>query len=389
VLLHHPDASKAAAARADLTSLARDPAQRLSALRVLIDDAFGRRDRSAAADLGQQLESAPGANFPDLLSAADAQMLSSPGHRPSPALSKRLEDLARLSPGSATAYVRWLLVQRRVDDAGRWVDSLPPTLANTQVAHTLRAAIAAFRPDWPALRRELAAGAWGPLTPAALDFAFSAHLIAENRQADLARKTWASALTEAQNSDASLGALVRLARLWNWSDGTRDALFATVRAFPQASENYPPLAALLRIRKESAALQEAFSLWKSAVPDLRAPRYNWALLSLLIAPSAIPNDAGRTMQELHALEPENAFYATGCALALCQLGKSREACAIVDALSDTDRKLAARAPYIAFIYASDHRVPEAQAALRRAPPLRNLLPEEAALVTQAAALCDG
>ena len=389
VLLHHPDATKAAAARKELLVLSEVPAQSLAALRVLIDDALVKRDVQGAVDLGRRLQASQGATVNDLLVAADAQVLANPNHRPDPGLAGRIEKEARLSPAGAELYVQWLLVQRRTDDATAWINSLPDNISNSQVAHSLRAAVAIVRSDWAGLRAELAAGAWGPVQATTLQFAFTAGSLNRQGHAVLARTTWASAVAEAQNSGPSLDALVRLARVWRWNDGLRDALYATVRTRPAEAGNYPALVTLLRVGKESTALQEVFGLWRTAVPDLQVAQYNWALLTLLVAPSALPCDAGRKMHELHALDPANPSYATGYALSLLELGKNKEACDVVDALSEADRNVPARAPYLAVIYAINHRYDEARAALKRAPAPRYLLPEESTLLTQAAALCGG
>ncbi len=389
VLLNHPDPAKAQAARTDLAALSEDKDLRLSALHLLLDDAFHQKDRNRVRDVGLKLESTSGASFGDLLSVANAQIYVNSNRLPDPALAARIADGGRGSPTAALQYVQWLLLQHRGADADAWVNSLPADLRANPVVHSLRAAIAAARLDWPGLRTELAAGAWGPLTPAAVDFAFSARTILVNGQRDLARKTWAAAIAEVQASDASLRALVRLARLWRWKDADRDALYALVHAAPGASENYPPLVTLLRVGKESIALQEVFSLWHAALPELQAARYNWALLTLLVAPSALPSEAGKALQDLHAVEPHNAFYATGCALALLQLGKANEACAVADRISSPEKALPARAPYLALIYASGRRLDDARAAIHRAPRAQDLLPEEAAMLVQAAALCAG
>ncbi len=78
--------------------------------------------------------------------------------------------------------------------------------------------------------------------------------------------------------------------------------------------------------------------------------------------------------------------ATGHAFALWQLRQFKEAVALVDGLPDPEKMFPpGRAPYLAVIYASAGRPDEAQAALRRAPASQTMLPEENALLTEAAA----
>jgi hypothetical protein len=389
LLLRIPDPQKAASARKEMLAIAEDPVRRLAALRVLVDDALLRRDATAGRELGARLAATSGVTVNDLLVAATAEALGSADRRPGPDLALRISNEARKGAVGAELYVQWLLVQRRLDEAQTWIASLPANLSSNPVVHRLRAAVAIQRDDWASVRDELAAGAWGPLSPATLQFAFTAHSLRLKGETDLARQSWDAALAEAQGSESALSALARLARIWQWRAGVRDALLSTVRAFPARSENYPPLAALLRLGRESLLLQEVFGLWRGANPDLQTAQYNWALTTLLVAPSALPTEANKKMEELHAMDRSNPYYATGYALSLAQLGRTKEACEVMDSLGKADLELPARAPYLAFIYASGHRLDDARAAIKRAPRPENLLPEEGVLVSQAAAITGG
>ena len=389
VLLRHPQPEKASAARAELLDLAKDPEQRLPALRILLDDALIRHDSAAAKSIGAQLASSPGAAFQDLLNAANSQLIFNPDHRVDAGLAKRIDAQGQKAPDSAAQYVRWLIVQNRANEAAAWLGRLPPALAAHPAVHIFRSQIAVARSDWDSLRTELAAGAFGPISPAAIEFAYSAHLILRRGQPELARQTWGAALTESHTNNAALQGLLRLAEVWRWPDAVRDSLFASARAFPQNTENYPQLVAMLRARKETTAMRDAFALWREAAPGTLTVSYNWAFLTLLASPAALPSDATREMQTLLSQSPGNAYYVTGAAFALWQLGKVKEASILIDGLSEGDRKLPARAPYVAVIYASDGRVADARAALARAPKPAALLPEENALIVKAAALCDG
>ena len=389
LLLRHPEPAKATAARAELIELTTNPEQRVPALRVLLDDALIRRDPAAARGYGAQLGASPGAAFQDLLNAANSQLLFAPHHRLEAGLVNRIDAEAGKSPDSAAQYVRWLVVQNRSKDATAWLDRLPPSLASRPEVHVFRSQIAVAGSDWNALRAELTAGAWGPLSPDAIEFAYSARLLLRRGQPDLARQTWAAALLDARNSDTAMQGLQRLAEVWRWPDAARDSLFALVRGFPHDTENYPQLVAILRSRREAAAMRDVFALWREAAPDVPTVNYNWAFLALLTSPAAVPSDATREMQTLITKNPANPDYVTGAAFALWQLGKIKEACILLDGLSEDDRRLPARAPYVAIIYASDARVADAKAAIARAPKAEALLPEENALIAKASALCAG
>ena len=69
-----------------------------------------------------------------------------------------------------------------------------------------------------------------------------------------------------------------------------------------------------------------------------------------------------------------------------KLGRTGEACRVLDRLSPDDKRYPLRAPYLAVIFASAGRREEARAVLVRAPKPATLLPEEVELLNRAVAL---
>ncbi|MBI3887348.1 MAG: hypothetical protein HY302_16705 [Opitutae bacterium] len=376
----------AARARRDLRELAREPAQRLPALRVLVADALAKKNPLLAGEVAAEIVAAPGALFSDLLNAAAAEKFARPATGVDPGLRRTIEAQAAREAPAAVHYARWLLAQENAAAAAAWLGRLNPDFAQTPLLLAIRADVAALRGDEPELRRLLALGAWGPLPADGLEFAFAARLARGLGEPEVARRAWAQALEETRTSAAGLRALAHLAAAWQWPEAKREALFLTVRQFRTDTVAFLQLAKELRAARDTRGLRDLYRLFADGSTRFEAKLQDWALLSLLTSPARAPNEATQTLQALHVQRPGNSYYATNHAFALCQLKKFREAAALIDALPAADRQAAERAPYVAFIYASAGRRDEARAALRRSPPAAALLPEEAELLKRAVEL---
>ena len=381
--LKEPQPANRAAAASDLVALAALPAQRAAALRVLLADAFARRRPEAALAAGQALAGAPGAGFGDWLDAAAAERLGRPATGADPALLARIRARASADPAAGATYARWLWAEDGPAAAAAWLGQAPPAWRNQPAIRTELAREAAGRGDWAGLRALLAAGAWGPISGATLDLAFAARVASVHGSSELAREAWAQAVEEAGAAPLALEGLARLAAAWQWPEAERAALMAGVRVDPGNAAVFRGTAELLRDRRDSRGLLEVAAAAGGDAAGDEARQEDWATLSLLVAPPDGPNAATRLLASLHAHAPANAYYTTNYAFALWRLGQFAQACALADSLSAADRLLAARAPYLAVIYAFGGRASEARAVLARAPPARALLPEEAALLDQA------
>ena len=376
----------AAAARRDLQNLARDPAQRLAALRVLIAHALSRRDAQLAGETAAALGAEPTASFADWLNAAAAEKMADPAAENTPALAQKIQQRAESVALAAVQYSRWLMARSGVEAARAWLDQLKPEFLQTSALRAIRGEVATLQGDWATLRRLLAGGAWGTLSPAGIEFAFAARLSRALKEPELAHRVWLQALEETKTSASGLRALAHLAEAWSWPEAKRAALFLTVRQFRNDTVAFLQLAKDLRAQRDTRGLRDLYQLFDDGSERYESKRQDWALLTLLVSPATGVNEATQTLHAMHRKRPANAYFATNHALALCQLKKDKEAAALIDGLSALDRNVAERAPYVAFIYASAGRKDEARAALRRAPPPAALLPEEAALLAKATAL---
>lgn len=383
VQLRSRDAARVRAARAELAALVRLPEQTVPALRVLLADAFARRDPLDAGEVGAALARAPAASLGDWLDAAAAARLSAPTAPPDPTLMGKIRAAAAADPLAAAHYARWLAMQVSPAAAAEWIDAQPAPLAESAPLRVTRADLALARGEWARLRSLLDGGAWGALPRDCLEFAFAARLALTLDGPARASRVWVQAIEEARGSAPALRALMRLAPAWQWPRGRREALRALATQFPDDDAAYREWVGVLRAERDSAGLLECLRLRQQAEGGLGAASQDWALLSLLLAPTRTPNEATRVLAALHERDPANAFHVTNHAFALWQLGRAADAAALAAGMSAAERAMPARAPYLAVVFAAAGRREEAGAVLRHAPSRAALLREEAALLDRA------
>jgi predicted Zn-dependent protease len=389
-LVHHPSAAIADAARRDLADLAKGGPQQLGALRLLMADAFTRRDAAAAKRWAQLLAAAPGATFADLLNSADSQLVATGPNDDAgfdSALRARIEGMARGENARAALYTRWLLVHGRYEAASGWLDGLSSDQRSQPEFKALRADVDGALKRWDAMEAELGAGAWGPTPAAAINLAFAARALQEGAQGDLALRTWRAALDASRISLAGLIDLNRLADLWQWPDAVQAAVAAQVQCFPSNPAGYPRWVVQVRAKGSTAELRDALDGWRKADSASLEARYNWAMVALLADRAHPDPGACAVLEGLYKATPGNPYFATGAAFARFCLGEPGEALSAMAGLQPVELKLPERSPYIAAVFAANERWDEARAALRAAPAVSSLLPEEADLLRQAATKC--
>jgi hypothetical protein len=382
IQIHDRIPEKSEAARAELRQMAKEPATRLAALRVLARDASDRRDVFSAMEVGDELAETPDASFDDLLGAASAQHFARPGTGASPALLERLRALATKDLLAVTQYVHWLIGHQQTDQATELLSQIPDSLAKLPEVHGLESDVLVARSDWEGLRPHLSEQEWGSLPAASIEFAYVAHLSRDRGNADLAAQSWGLALEESQGNEPALLGLARLAGAWKWTDAIKESLFAASKQFPKDARTYIRLVGLLRAQRDTRGLYATETQWLKAFPADRL-QSDSAMLSLLLDPPTAPNAATVALAQLHEKDPLNPYFTTNYAYALLLLGQMENACALIDSLQPSERKQPARAPYIASIYAAAGRSVDARTVLAVAPPSRLLLPEEETLLSQA------
>lgn len=374
----HPSPEKAAAARAELETLAANPDYALAIHRTLYADAILLKDFASAKRHAALACAHPKATFSDRLNEANLALIVD--KEPFRAVFDRVAPGATKDEATAAEFARWLFVQGKDGEAGRWLADLPEKLAQSEVIQALRAGRAMVAKNWDELAALLSAGAWGKLPPAVIENAFAARTMAEaGREATSRNPVWAAAVTAAGSDRRTLVALLRLTRAWGWVEETEQLLWVIVRGDPNQAWAHSALMEEFRRRGDGAKMLDVITILKAAAPESVTYRHDWAVLTLLAAPTAKWDAAKETARELALAQPQNATYTITYALALAQSGKVAEAREVVEKLSSAERDYPTRAPYLAYIYGLSRQPAEFDKYEAAAKPL-DLLKEERRLV---------
>jgi predicted Zn-dependent protease len=115
--------------------------------------------------------------------------------------------------------------------------------------------------------------------------------------------------------------------------------------------------------KDTIGLRNLYGIWHEGQPDNALVEGNWAFLTLLTSPSRLPNPAKASAEKLNQADPGNPFFATTQAFAVWQLGRAKEALALMQKLPAAQLNTPGRALYLALFLNDCHRRKEAEVAL--------------------------
>jgi predicted Zn-dependent protease len=374
----HPSPEKAAAARAQLETLAANPDFALAIHRTLYADAIMLKDFDGAKRHAALACEHPKAAFADRLNEANLALIVE--KQPFQTVFERVAPGATRDSATAAEFARWMFVQGKSAEAGRWLAELPEKFAQSEVIQALRADRALVAKNWDELSALLSAGAWGNLAPAVIESAFAARaMAAAGREATARNPVWATAVTAAGMDRRTLVALLRLTRAWGWVEETEQLLWVIVRGDSNQAWAHTALMEEFRRRGDGAKMLDLVTILKAAAPESVTYRHDWTVLTLLAAPTAKWDVAKDAARELALAQPKNSTYAVTFALALAQSGRVAEAREVVERLPPAEREHPPRAPYLAYIYGLSRRPVELGKFEAIARPL-DLLKEERRLI---------
>ncbi len=383
--LQHPDAKRVEAARAALIDFARLPAYHLRVARELTGYALRVRDYDLARRWSDEAVSDADSTFEDRLTRANIALLVD--KRPLEEIRAELEPTARSDAENARQYLRWLLVQGRTDAADTWRENLPVELIGAAEVKEIEAEIAAVLKQWDRLATLLNAGAWGTIDPVTVELAMTTRVLAQRDNPGLRADLWDEAIDSAGGNLSGLRVLLRLAATWSYEPGSEHTLWRIAHLAPDQTWAHQRLFTVYRSQGKPARMRDVMLELRTQHPGVARYDHDWALLTLLLEPVRTWGDAKDIMRRLHEAEPENPNYATGYAFALAQADRGEEAVAVAEAIPAAFKAQAARAPYLAYVYAvAGDR--ERMEHFRRAAQGADMLDEERQLLANAPDVLD-
>jgi hypothetical protein len=379
--LRHP-AKRAEAERYLEQIVGEQPARALRINRELASAALERQDYAEARRRLDLVLADPAATLEDRLQKANVEVLID--NRPFENVYAELNKTGARDAIEAAQMMRWLLVQKRTAEAGKWLTNLPPEIRQDRGMLALEADMFAQAGAWDKLAPMLEAGVWGPVPAECIRLAMSARLVEAQNNRALRGEIWDAATQAARGSLSAYGVLHRLATLWRWEKEVESTLWTVARAYPDQTWAHQALFNSYKEQANTAGMRDVLSLLRQSDGSVPRYRHDWALLTLLREPTPLWNPAKDTMRELHEWQPKNAVYASGYAFALAQAERLDEALAVLNRLPEAEREFGLRLPYVAYVYGMARRSEEVTrlAALAKASGLR-YLPEEVRLLETA------
>lgn len=376
-----PNPELAAAARAEVAKFTTVPTFRMRALRWLLVDALQRKDNEMAKQWSQQLAGDPSAEINDLLHRANVAILIE-GQKIE-AILPGLETRAASRASDVATLVRWLINQNRIQPALDWLAKLPTEMALKPEVADVGAELALYQLNWRLLGSLLEQGAWGKVAPETVQLAMSARVMADRQRTDLRKRIWEEAITSAGTNTLALRMLARLSGAWKWDAEMELTLWAVARAYPDQTWAHLALFYGYRAKKNAAGMREVAATLRQQDASLARYQHDWALLSMLTDGSKQWNNDKEVMKSLYETAKTNPYYMVGYAFALAQAGRGAEALKVIEPLSDLDKALPTRAPYLAYIYGVNKMVKETNHYVEASANI-DMLDEERGLLRQAA-----
>jgi Tfp pilus assembly protein PilF len=376
LLLRSRDSERHASGEIILEALRRDPDQRASATRALINEGVARHQSAQRLlALARELQSYPGATLADRLLLLDMlHQLQDSGFS---SYLTELENYATEHPVRLAALLAWMNQSNLNLIALDFLKSLPPgSLEKWPVPLAVADVYVQLR-DWHKLETLTKAGTWRQA-----DFLRHAYLARALRAQDkpaAAEHEWATAMKQASVQSESILTLVRIVSEWGWNSEAVDLLWALSK-YPEKEND-----AFLSLYRRYAKTGDTPGLYRVLVRLLELDpgnldlQNNLAQVSLLL--NAKPDEARRIAADLYHKTPSNSAYATTYAYALLSKGDATGAGRIMNSLMPDQLRDPAVSAYYGICLAAlkDERA----RTYLEAGQAATLLPEEKALVEKA------
>jgi hypothetical protein len=367
------NAVASAAARAQIESLAKDPAVRRKAFNNLVAIAIRHREIPQAVAYSSQILALPDVGFEDRLRHLTLlKDFSSEDHA---AFLANLEKGSAADPRQVQALVAWLLERKMADEANRWLESLPAEGRSAEKILMARADVALVRGNWSGLVTMLKDAKWKEM-----DFlrrAMLSRAYRELKQPNASEAEWRGATQDAVEQPGSAAALARLAGVWGWRHEQDELLWTIVQRFPRERWALEMLQQQYTARMDTRGLQRVYSTIAGFNPRDLVAKNNLAAISLLL--NSQLSRAHQIAREIYTANPTNEIFASTYAWSMHVQGKSAEALQTMEKLAPRHLEDPNIALYYGALLATNRQPQKAKLYLDIAARA-TLLPEEKALL---------
>lgn len=359
--------------RAEIRSLASDPALRHVALGSLLLDSIKQNEAQEGLGLAAELQRETSLPIPQAVTVAEALRKFEPA-----ALSAYLAALrehVQTRPADVIRLGYYLIESGRASEAKEWITSLPDAIVGLPPVQRIQAACHADLQEWTLLESFLKSKKWGEI-----DFERLAMLAFAQRQlGNLAAygETWRLALVEAGTNTPKLNQLLQRTTTWGWREQRIDVLWRLFQQNPRERAVQQQLFAHERAQGNTLNLNRLFSRLLEADPSDANTRNNFAYTSLLLGANTAR--AANLARESLSQDPKNPYFATTHALALLRTGKPAEARQLLDGFNSLQLWQPERAIVHAAVLVGNDQIDEADLLLGSVAD-RGLLPEEKQLL---------
>jgi Tfp pilus assembly protein PilF len=360
ITLRYAPPGPAAAALGELQVLAEMPATQVIATRELASHALRKKDYASAQGYTSQLTNRADAELVDLILLANIQLGVGDGLK---TILPPLQTYALAHPDALPELTGWLVAINQAEAALAWLQTLPASVQSLPEAITAKADCLVALRRWEEAGALIAQGAWGPVSSKSILLAVSARVLGDVDRVRIKRDVWEEAVRLSETDLNGLRVLYRLALTWDWGPESNTVLLAIARKFPAQSWVFQTLVVRYQRGKDTIGLRNLYGIWHEGQPDNALVEGNWAFLTLLTSPSRLPNPAKASAEKLNQADPGNPFFATTQAFAVWQLGRAKEALALMQKLPAAQLNTPGRALYLALFLNDCHRRKEAEVAL--------------------------
>lgn len=371
--LQSTNASAREVARRNLAALRTDQQVGAKATRWLIRDSLSQTNLPAAAELSQELLSAPHASFEDrLLNLSVLRTMKSTAFAPA------LESMkARSGTNSTTFYAlhTWMMENALEEEAGRWWEELETNVKTNMPAPLARVDYLALKKDWMGTEQFLTASDWGDaefMRQALLSKA-SMELGEEN----IASMRWRAAMRAAANTSGGLLKLLNLTVNWGLAQEREELLWEIAQHSPRERWAFVELDKLYTSTGNTKGLHKLYRTMLGHDRTNVMIRNNVAATALLLGEDIA--SAHELAKALYSEQPTNPAVASTYAFSLWRQDKARDAATV---LAKFDPALLERPPFALYNGMVLHALGQTNQAAKyfAAAAASRLLPEERALL---------